>query len=461
VPTALANSLSGLILDGRLPVGTRLPAERIMADVLHISRASVVAALNQLRSRDLLSTRHGAGSLVRLPPHTALASVTAWTAAGGTPGAAHVHDEIDWSAATPPAASPAILRAYEQALTRLPFAGTGYSAAGLPELRTAIADRYTSSGLDTSPDQICVTAGAQQALSLLLEQAVQGRGRVLLETPTYPGFLDLLRARPAQLTCVPVEDTWSMSALTDGLRDPTVQLAYLMPRLHNPTSQTMSDEQQESVCEAAARSGALIILDDTLADLTEQGGSGPLATHRAARLVRVGSLSKTAWGGLRVGWVRSDRATAQLLARARTRVDLGTPVLEQLAATAVLAQYDDVLHSRRQQLHAAAARLTSALAERIPTLTVPSAPAGPSLWCRLPTGISSTAITAAAHHRGLRLTDVARFSPHNLLSSALRLPLDIPEHALATAVDRLALALDDCAHRSGGRRQSPRGGARR
>lgn len=80
VPTALANSLSGLILDGRLPVGTRLPAERIMADVLHISRASVVAALNQLRSRDLLSTRHGAGSLVRLPPHTALASVTAWTA---------------------------------------------------------------------------------------------------------------------------------------------------------------------------------------------------------------------------------------------------------------------------------------------------------------------------------------------------------------------------------------------
>ncbi|MDP8927886.1 MAG: PLP-dependent aminotransferase family protein [Actinomycetota bacterium] len=440
LPASLAVGLSALILDGRLPVGIQLPAERVLAEALGVSRASVVAALDELRARQCLRTTHGAGSTVCLPPHTELASLSAWAAATSTSPAEPAM--IDWSAATPTNPPVAVLDAYQQALTRLPFAGTGYSAGGLVELRVAVADRYTRRGLRTDPDQILVTAGAQQALSLLVEHKVRPRDRVLVETPTYPGMLDVLRAARARLSCVPVEGGWSLTSLRAGLGDPANRLAYLMPGLHNPTGQVMSRSQQESVLHSIASPGPAVILDETLADLHPPDRPGPLETPDASHLLRIGSMSKTVWGGLRVGWVRSDRATAQLLAQARTRNDLGTPVLEQLAAAAIFDDYDNIVAARRSHLRKAAAQLTDALGRRIPSLSVSTPSVSPYLWCRLPSAVNSRVFMAAARQHRLRLIDPAYFNPHGARPDHVRLPLDVAPHNVPEAVDRLAMALE-------------------
>jgi len=388
-------------------------------------------------------TGRGACSTIRLPPSTELRSVTAWAAAGPPHPT-----EIDWSASTPVGPAPSLLAAYAQSLTRLLFAGSGYSAAGLPDLRAAIAERYTNGGLRTRPDQICVTAGAQQALSMLVALTVRRRDRVLVESPTYPGVLDLLHSHRAGLTCVPVDRDWSSAPLHAGLTDPGVRLAYLMPVLHNPTGLTMADDQQDALSRTLSRPGCKVILDETLADLTDPAGTPtPLAAIDAIRVVRVGSLSKTVWGGLRIGWTRSDVATVQALVREKTRTDLGAPLLEQLVAVQLLADYPALLSQRRLALRDARTRAVSKLSARLPCLELAQPQLGPTLWCRLPHDLSSAAVVDAARRRGLRLVDGTRFSPNGLLAPHLRLPVDVHELDARGALDRLALAIEDSAKR--------------
>lgn len=323
-------------------------------------------------------------------------------------------------------------------------APAGYSAAGLPELRAVIALRYTAQGLATHPDQICVTAGAQQALSLLFAHLVRPRGRVLVEAPSYPGALDLLRSRNARTVGIPLDGTWPIRMLAAELADPLYDLAYLMPGLHNPTGRSMPEGAQEALCRGIDGTTMPVVLDDTLTDLAAPASVGPLATHESIRILRIGSLSKTVWGGLRVSWVRRDRATAHLLARNRSRADLGSPVLEQLAATIILADYDDALLRRRHDLRTATARLTDALSERIPELVPQGSLAGPSHWCLLPHGIRSKRLVTAARRHRLRLLDTAHLSPDASTSSYLRLPVDVQPVRLADAVDRLKRAIEDC-----------------
>ncbi|MEV1005461.1 PLP-dependent aminotransferase family protein [Nonomuraea sp. NPDC050202] len=436
----LADRLAGLILDGRLPVGTRLPAERPLACDLQISRATVVGALAHLRDRGFLTTRHGSGTVVRLPPDATLESMAPWTAPITSERS---RQEIDWSAAAPSAPPPEVHAAFHAALDRLAFAGTGYSAAGLAELRVAIAHLYSSRGLDTDADQICVTTGAQQAMNLVIRTSLNALDRVLIESPTYPGALDTFRARNARFEAVAVDGKWSLPALLAGLRNPRVSLAYLMPGLHNPTGLSMDATQREALRQATRTTGALILVDDTLTDLAPPSDGAILRFHRSARIVRIGSLSKTVWGGLRVGWARTDRATAHRLASEKSRSDLGTPMLEQIAAALLLKDYPALLKARRRHLSEAAHTLTASLASAAPSLQVSPDASGPSLWCRLPPDVTSSDLVATASRHGLRLVDAARFSPDRLVHRRLRLPVDIPPSMRPEAVHRLSRALEE------------------
>lgn len=432
----LADRLAGLIRDGRLPAGTRLPAERPLAAALDVSRTTVAAALLELRTQNLVATRHGSGTRVRLAPDAALEAMTAWTVPPR-----HRQGELDWSAATPAHAPAEVHEAYRAALDRLPFTGTGYTAAGLAELRRAIADLYTGRGLATRPDQICVTAGAQQAIELVLRTELRTYDRVLVESPTYPGALDVLRARRARPQAVAVGTEWSMSTLLAGLRDPAYRLAYLMPGLHNPTGRSMPAEQRARLRDAAGTTDALILVDDVFADLATPPYDAPARFRRGTRVARVASLSKTVWGGLRVGWVRADRATVHRLAAEKSRSDLGSAVLEQLAAVDLLARYPELLARRRRSLAESVRRLRESLAAEVPALTVLSEGSGPSLWCRLPAGLTSTALTAAAARSGLRLVDASRFSPDGRTQRFVRLPVDLSPTDRPEAIRRLAEAV--------------------
>src|SRR4051794_32038465 len=157
---SLARAVRLLVLDGRLPLRTRLPGERELAEALGVSRATATAAYAALRDEGFLASRRGSGSWTRLPadPHLAPAS-----AAGG-------EDVIDLSCAASAAPEGALHAALAAATAELPrhLPGPGYDAAGLPVLREAIAEHLTARGMPTTPDQVLVAAGALHRLTLLL-----------------------------------------------------------------------------------------------------------------------------------------------------------------------------------------------------------------------------------------------------------------------------------------------------
>jgi len=432
---ALADRIRLLVLDGRLPVGTRLPSERDLSAHLGVSRTTVAAAYAALRDGGHIDSVRGSGSVVRLPTRIALPRPTS------TEGL------LDLTKAALPAAE-GIAEAAQRAAGRLGayLGDSGYDQIGRPVLREAIAERYRRRGLETSADQIVVTLGAQHAIALLARVLV-GRGdRAVVEAPGYPHAFEALRVAGARLVpvSVTVDGGWDEPALMQTLRRTSPPVAYLMPDFHNPTGATMPAEQRARVLEAAAAEGTIVVVDETMAELAIDGvgaGAGaaagrPLPMAAYGRAVSIGSVGKSLWGGLRIGWIRADRPLVDRLVRARSAGDLGTPVLEQLVVAELLADLDTVLEARAAHLRRGRDRVVAGLRSAFPSWDVPSPAGGLSTWVGLGAPVSSQ-LTLAARREGLLLAAGPVFGVDGAFERFLRVPFSYGE----TETDRALAAL--------------------
>ncbi len=430
---ALAGRLQLLVADGRLPVGARLPPERDLAEALHLSRSTVTAAYRRLREDGWADARQGAGTWTRLPAGPDLG---AWVPSPAEPGV------IDLAHAAP-SAPPEVGAAYASALAALPrlLSGHGYAPHGLPELRARIADRFTARGLRTTPEQVLLTAGAMHAVSLAVSVMVRPGDSVLVESPSYPNALDALVGRGATLLPVPVsaeEPASFPGALHRATRQGRPRAAYLMPDFSNPTGVLLDEDQRRRVAVSLEQHGVVALVDETLVELgLDTAPASPFAAHtRPGLAVTVGSMSKAFWGGLRVGWLRADPDVVRRCARALSQTQLALPVVDQLAACALLDTADDLLPERRRQLRERRDALVAALHHDLPDWRVPVPAGGLVLWCGLPVGSSSRLAARAAEH-GLRLAPGPRFAVGTTHDDRLRLPFTAPVEDLQAAVGRL------------------------
>lgn len=426
---ALADRIRLLILDGRVSAGTRLPAERELAAQLGVSRTTVTAAYAELRDTGYLVSVRGSGSVAQLPfrPPAPLDPRT---------------ELLDFSKATMPAADEVVAAAHWAAQELPAYLGkSGFDPVGLPILREVLAQRYTARGLPTTADQIMVTVGAQHAISLIARTILARGDRALIENPTYPHGLDALRAAGARLTPVPVstDEGWDEVALEQAIQRTSPSLGYLMPDNHNPTGRSMSQELREKVLGLAARHGTTLIADETMAELGLDGQREtlPFAAHGTAILV--GSVGKTIWGGLRIGWVRADRTIIQRLVLARSSGDLGTPLLEQLIVLRLLEDFDAILDARRAYLRAGRDRLDAMLREALPEWHVPHVGGGLTAWVNLGHPVSSQ-LALAARTEGLVIASGPRFGIDGAFERFLRLPFSYGAEETRRGVDALAAA---------------------
>lgn len=440
--TTLADQLRQLVLDGRVPLRTRLPSERELAESLGVSRRTVGAAYERLRAGRYLDSRQGSGSWTTLPDTAA----TAHLESSAAPFAPHGHPAaLDLAHAALPAPAGELLAAAARALEALPryLTGHGYQLSGLDPLRDAVAARLTSRGLPTSREQVLVTAGAQQAIALTLRSLVSPGDRVLVEHPTYPNALEAVRRAHAR--AVPVAlgpDGWDVDALAATLRDAAPRLAYLIADFHNPTGLCMGPDQRVAVIELVRRTRTPLIVDETMSELwLDQPPPGPLAALAGETLpvITVGSASKTFWGGLRVGWLRAPRPLVRQIAVARASLDLASPVLEQLVATELLSRADQVLAQRRPSVRTARDALLGLLAANLPAWKPNSPSGGLSLWVDLGVPVSS-ALTARASDHGVLLAAGPRFGLDGAFERRMRLPYTLPLERLEDAVHRLVAA---------------------
>jgi DNA-binding transcriptional MocR family regulator len=433
----LADGLRMLIVDGRLPVGARLPSERALADSLRVSRTTVTAAYTQLRDDGYLNARRGARSTTALPVAPSLPA-----------GAAPASINLAIAAMSAPAA--AVLEAFTAATHQvMPYLQeTGHELTGVAALRAAIAERYCARGLPTEPDEVMVTSGALHAIGLILAAYVQPGDRVLVEQPTYSGALAAIttsgaRPVPVAIAADGADSGWDLGAMQAAVRQLAPSLAYLVPDNHNPTGLTLPAAARKGLAHIISDTRTRTIVDETMTEVwLDEPVPPPLAAAMTARrdlVLTIGSMSKSFWGGLRIGWIRAERATLATVAALRPSIDMGTPILEQLAAARLLAAADDVLPERREILRARRALLLSRLRQHLPDWRPGPGTGGLALWVRLPAPMSS-ALSAAASRLGLEVPPGPRFGVDGTLERFVRIPYTLPEEQLGEAVELLARA---------------------
>ncbi|MGJ9407016.1 PLP-dependent aminotransferase family protein [Nesterenkonia aurantiaca] len=429
--SALADRIRLLALDGRIPLGTRLPAERELASELGVSRTTVAAAYARLREAGYLHSTRGSGSVVAIPGRfSPVEDVEARTTT-----------TLDFSKAALPAA-PQVGEASLRAARALPayLSGTGYDPLGLPRLRQALAERYTAKGLPTDPENIMVTLGAQHAISLITKTFLSRADTALVEAPSYPHAYDALGLAARKLVTVTVDPRrgWDDHGLMQAFRSANPALAYVMPDFHNPTGAVMPACQRELLMDLATRHDSLVVADETTADLRIDGAAGaPLATYGPAILV--GSMGKTVWGGLRIGWIRAQPEKIRRLEQARYAQDLGTPILEQLIALELLGQYDEILRFRTVQLTEGRDHVEHLLRANFPQWEVPHVAGGLCTWVNIGEPVSSQ-LALAARDGGLPIGAGPRFGLGGAFERFLRFPLSYPAEETSLAVEILAEA---------------------
>ena len=425
----LADVLRLLILDGRLPLDCRLPGERELATALGVSRTTISSALALLRDEGFIASRHGSGSRVILP--TQPISLTARSLAG---------QSLDLATAAL-SAGPEIHQAYSHALAAMPehLTSTGYDQQGLPSLREIVARRYAARGLPTAPDEIMIINGAVSGFALILRLLSGPGDRVVVESPTYP----LAIAAIEGASCRPIGVSmptfgWDIDGLAAAIAQTSPRLVYLMPDFHNPTGRCMDGATRQQVADLAARTRTTLVIDETMVDLWYNAPPpAPLAAFNPqAQIITLGSTGKSFWGGLRVGWIRASSQTIAALMQSRDTMDLGTPLLEQLATRWLLDNADVLLPARRSMLAARRDMCSRLLKEYFPEWRSHSPDGGLSFWVELPERLA-TLFAARAEAAGIHVGNGTRFGLSGAFDRWLRIPFTLDDETLRMAFTTL------------------------
>jgi DNA-binding transcriptional MocR family regulator len=208
----------------------------------------------------------------------------------------------------------------------------------------------------------------------------------------------------------------------------------------NPTGLTMTAAARDAIATACARAGTTLVVDETLSELRLDGPRLPPplgAFGPPGSVITTGTMSKSAWAGLRVGWIRATARTVRELAALRASIDMASPVLDQLLALELSHNWDAVVASRRALLKPRRAALVAALRTHAPSWSARPVHGGLSLWVRLPSADATRLATAAAHE-GILVVPGPAFSVDGTFERHLRLPFTLPPDDLDSAIARLA-----------------------
>lgn len=433
----LSDAIRSLLVDGGLPPGAILPSRRELARVLAVSRTTVGTAYDTLREEGWLSTRHGAGTRVRmstrrqapdwhgdrLRTYVTLDSPLDLTsgALGASPILRRVLRE-DWTAEL------------REALLLDRFV-----PRGLMSTRQAVADRYTLDGHSTTADQVVITNGSHHGLSVVADVLIQPGDVVLVEDPTYRGALDVFGRRGAEVVGVPCDaEGPDPLALEHAIRRRGARLLYALPTAHNVTGVTWSPARRRHVAAIVADTGIHVLDDRSTADLAGEDPPEPLGAHLPDDLsVSVGSLTKLFWSGIRVGWIRAGTRLIEAAVDRRLTTDLAGSIPSQVLSNALIPLTAEARALRHTELSRTRTLATATLATHLPEWTIAGFPAGACLWVDAHCDTVSLAARLARQH--VAIVPGPNFSAANNWGTYVRFPLGRPD-TLAKALPLILAA---------------------
>jgi len=445
----LAERLRLAIADGRMPVGGRLPATRVLAAELGVSRGVVTDAYRRLSEAGHVAGRGRGGTVVvsapaapepaRLP-----APITPSSALFAAPPGADIFDSlraaparIDLSPGVPDLAAfprTAWLRAERTVLNSLAPSDLGYGdPRGTPALRGAVATWLARNrGIQVTPGDVVIVTGVSQALGLLA-QVLRNDGitSVAVEDPGSLRFRQHLRSWHPDTPPVPVD---AHGLRVDQLRASGVAAAVLTPAHQFPTGVVLHGDRRRQLAHWA-EAGGLIIEDDY--DAEHRYDRSPVPALRASlpeHVCYTGSVSKLLAPALRVGWVLAPSRYRDALVAAKRNADLGNAALPQLVLAELIAsgELERQLRLLRRRHVRRRDAMISAVATHLPSAVVHGAAAGLHLMITFNAGVDDVAVAAAALAKGVKAQPLSWHSqrpgqPGVVLGYAANTPADIDD----------------------------------
>lgn len=416
----------------------RLPSERDLAERLAVSRNTVTAAYAQLERRGIIRRIQGKGAyLCALPTSEESFSwsgkVSRFANALDEPVlellARRCADQIEFpfSAGTPSLDvfskemyTTSIARVLEHSI---PSALAVAPTEGQWTLRLAIA-----SWLGTPPQNIMITAGAQEGIDLIARCLVEPGDHVVVDSPTYPGALQSFLSAGARV--LPWGTDWSMGQLEDLLLRYRPKLIFTMPTFQNPSGRVMSLKTRSALLALARRYSVPIVEDDVYSRTYFGEHPMPSSLYKLdghSQVINVSTFSKMLAPGLRIGWLTAPHYMVKQLALIKMRSNLFTCGLNQLVLADMLNRglLDQHLESLRQHhcalRDAAMAAMQPSLQKGLLRCRIPSGSL--YLWCKVITPIDMDSFLAALETSGVSVAPGIAFEPDRIgkVSSHFRL----------------------------------------
>jgi GntR family transcriptional regulator/MocR family aminotransferase len=483
----LYDALRQRVLDGRLVSGTRLPATRDMAAALSISRNSVVRAYDQLYAEGFIESRVGDGTYVsQLPTAKKLSTKLSTGFSTGLPTAlstnrldnAHTQaSEVIHSGGLdrvrhnhlvqPPCGPPRAFRVGVPAFDLFPFevwaklngafwrkpdlAQLCYGdPAGDERLRGLIAAYLrTARGLQCTTEQIVITSGAQQAISLCAQLLVEPGDCVAVENPGYRAAGHAFALAGGRLKGVPVDGEGIDCEVLNRLKD--CRVTYVTPSHQYPLGVVMSLARRLQLLAWAERTGGWIVEDDYDGEYRYTGAPlSPLAAlDRSGRVLYVGTFGKVAFPALRLGYLVLPPGLVEAFAQRRA-VDMRH---SEVSTQAVMAEFMAAGHFQRhiRRMRRAALNRRNALLVGWPSElpgvgALPSVAAGLHLTVRVDSLAREQALLAQARAVDVEINGLSGYwladtgPPPDQRAGLVLGFAAVPEAAIAQALARLRRA---------------------
>lgn len=456
-----AERVRAAIAVGTYPPGTRLPSVRALAAEWGVAINTVIAAYRLLESAGAICALPRSGFVVRSP------------AGGAAPGAQpRTPGRVD--APVPVGIGDLLVRTLRQGARpglvplgiaiphpdllpvrvlarRLAQVQRDDAAAclaydvvpGRIELRRAIARRLLAAGATVDPEDVLITAGAQEALTIALRAVCPPGASVAVESPAYPGLIHAIGSLGLRALEIPASTASgiALDSLAQALEDHEVAAVLCTSTFSNPGGGCVPPQAKRDLVALCHAHQVPLIDDDTYGDLAHDAGRPPLClgSDRDGLVVHVGSFSKSVAPGLRLGFLVAGR-WARRAEAIKVTTSIATAVAPQLAVARLLDAGDFERHRQRAcpRLAAQAAAMAAAVRASFPSGTRVSQPAGGFvLWLELPRGADAHRLYADAERAGIGFAPGSLFSPRGRFRHHLRLSAGAWDGRIAAAVAHL------------------------
>ncbi|MEM7281162.1 MAG: PLP-dependent aminotransferase family protein [Pseudomonadota bacterium] len=431
------------IESGTLLPGDKLPSLRRLSNQIGVSIPTIKQAYVELERLGRVVSRPQSGFYVRAqarnelikkrPPRRGLkpVAVKCQRLIDRVYQGIHLPGVVPMGISNPTMAKPAakaLHRTMKRVMSRAEERSLSYASfVGEPALRRQLAHRYLQMGGDVDPDDVVITNGGQEALMLALKCVASPGDVIAVESPCYHGVLELIESLGMlafEIETCPEEGV-CLSALKQALETQTIKACAFSSSLNNPLGSYMNDELRREMVELLEAHDVVLIEDDVYGDLLFNGQRPKPGQFysRKNQVMTVGSFSKTAAPGYRIGWLLPGAYVDDVTVLKRA-FSCSSGLLQQMTLAEFMASgdYDRHIKALRPVLKQNCERMTALIGDHFPSSTRVSNPAGGSvLWLELPKSINGDEIFERALHNRISIAPGHLYSPGDRYKHCLRL----------------------------------------